>query len=657
MITEKQIKGNSAARMAELRMIKQAKRAQRAAAQAAQGPDPPPQPKIRQVVIHGGEYRQRENGIIEAYGAVWPVGTHPAAIEAGLYADDDLRSRVPDCQPRHLHFIRFCKHLVSDKVFLWHRWAYEGAELWCERGWTCIGAAGTGKSAMFGLFVLADWLADPANTVTVLVSTTIDMLKARIWMYVCKWYEALPEQFRAGHFRQANPLGLLYVAEPTEQVPNPQWLGAGIICVGFKQGDKEEVIKNHLGRHLKRNRIIVDELQGVNRAVLDIWWNMGASGQFKFGGFGNPQSMFDPLGEASAPSGHVSTLAAFDWLHATMMGSGHREEKKWKTRLGYCLMFDGLDCPTLDDKRFHWLINQEHIDNARAAGGENSVLWYIFVRGIFPPTGGLNTLVSGKEITECGANETMVAWDGPTQYWLWGDLAHGGEDEAGVQRVRVGRAVGGRIMILLMERTLIEVDVKKGLISQQIGRRVAAIAREHNVSVDRMAIDATGTQGASIDAIEVAMKAQGIVRIHASGPASKNMPVKLGWPQSCVEAYDNRAAELAGNFREFLRAGQIRGVDAILAQQASSRVTLPQEEVGGVLKLHPDKKAGNGGKSPTALDIVCIGCTALRERGGIHPGTGAALVLSVAGRDQWEKAASRLDIRGRGRLRSLLQRY
>jgi hypothetical protein len=193
-----------------------------------------------------------------------------------------------------------------------------------------------------------------------------------------------------------------------------------------------------------------------------------------------------------------------------------------------------------------------------------------------------------------------------------------------------------------------------GLNSQQIGRQVARIAREHGIPAARIAIDATAAQGAIIDAIEIAMKEQGIVRIHASGPASKDVPIKHGWPQTCDEAYDNRAAELAGNFREFVLAGQVRGIDQKLAQQASSCVILPHEETAGKLELHPDKKAGNGGRSPNALDLVCVGCTALRERADIHPGSGSALALSTPDRHAWAAKARARDIRSRSRLPRLL---
>lgn len=605
----------------------------------------------------GGSFFRWNDGRLEAYGQLWPAGFDQVAVEGTLYAKDAVRAKAQGAKPKHEHFISFLKLLVPEQHFAWHRWAYEGAELFTERWWTCIGAAGTGKSAMFGLFALGDWLADPANTVNVLVSTSIDSLKARIWKYVCQWHEVVDERYRVGHFRQANPLGLMYIADPTEANPQPQWQGAGILCVGFKAGESSESIKNHLGRHLPRNRITVDELQGVNPAVLDLWWNMGASGEFTFGGFGNPQSMFDPLADASVPEGHGPRLKAFDWLHQNMMDSGSRRKKTWKTEKGRCLMFDGLDSPALDDTRFAWLIGKEHIEAARKSG-ENSPQWYAFIRGIFPPSGGTNTLLTPKDIQENGADGRGIVWDGPWQEWLWGDLAHGGDDDAEIQRVRVGMS-GKMPMIEFFERQVLKIDMKSGFISQQIARQVAQLAQQYGIPVSRIAIDATATQGAMIDAIEEKMKAQGIRRIHASGPASKR-PVKFGWPQTCDEEYDNRAAEMAGNFREFVINGHCRGIDAVLAQQACSRCTYPKEESKGKMKLHEDKKAGNGGKSPNALDLVCVGCTALREYADIHPGMGKA-APQLAASDihvAWRAKAEHVDIRRRGhRLRTLLQKY
>ena len=608
------------------------------------------------VVVQSGEYRQWSEGI-EAYGRLWPVSTI-IEIESALYAHKSVREQTPNALPRHEHFIKYLQALVPTS-FAWHRWAYEGAELWCEDGWTCIGAAGTGKSAMFGLFTLGDWIAAPAQTVTVLVSTSIDSLKARIWKYICQWYPAVDERFRIGHFRQANPLGLLYVADPTPQVPQPQWQGAGLLCVGFKQGDSSESIKNHLGRHLPRNRIVVDELQGVNRAVLDIWWNMGASGEFRFGGFGNPMSAFDPLADASLPLG-MNRLSAIDWIHREMMDVGQRRKKTWKTDLGRCLMFDGCESPALDNPKFHWLIGADHIEKSKKSG-ENTAQWYTFIRGVFPPSGGANTLISAKEISETGSEATGVIWDGPRVDWLWGDLAHEGEDDAELMRARVGPTLGGTIMIELMEAWVIGIDLKAGFISQQLAKKVVEIAKRYDIPAHRIAIDATATQGSMIDTIEEKLKARGVCRIHASGPPSKLL-VKQGWPMTCKDAYENRAAELAGNFREFLRAGQIRGVDSVLAQQACSRVVLGQEEAMGKLHLHPDKRAGNGGKSPNRLDLVSVGCTALRETAGIHPNSGKPAPDFTGNDDRydaWIKRARALDVRfrGRGGMDARLRRY
>jgi hypothetical protein len=653
-------------RKAQLREMARRATAASAAARAKRAGKPPIIESARSPIqTKGSEYKQWTDGRIEAYGSLWPVGCEAPQIEAALYAHDRIRNKTPGVRPKHHHFEKFIKLVLPESIFDWHRWVYEGCELWCdEEYWTCIGAAGTGKSAMFGAFVLCDWLAAPSETVTVLVSTSLDSLKARIYKFVIAYHGALIPQYRIGNFRMSNPLSLQFLDEPTDEVPQPQWQGAGVVCVGFKQGDSDQALKNHLGRHLPRNRMVVDELQGVNPGVLNIWWNSGASGEFRFGGLGNPQSMFDPLATASCPTGHTTTLGAFDWLHNTQMDhgkdeNGHRRLKTWKTEFGRTLMFDGLDSPAVDDpKRFHYLINEKFIALARARGGENSNQWYAFVRGIFPPSGSGNTLLNAREIKETRSEEKDVVWDGPTLDWLWGDLAHSGEDDAVIQHARVGVVEGGSHMIQLLERKILQVDLKKGFVSQQMAAQVCAFARQHSIPAGRMAIDATATQGAMIDVIEQKLGSQGIVRVHASGPASKRMPVKLGWPQMCDEAYANRAAELAGNFREFVRCGQVRGVDPILAQQACSRVTLPQEESGGVLELDPDKKAANNGKSPNELDVVCIGATALRERGGIHPGDGKVAMAQDQSMEAWRERAAAVDVRARGnRIGRLLQRY
>lgn len=633
--------------------------------------------RMDSIVCSTNIYQHTKEGII-AYGNLWPKehGGRPvdeAAIEAMIYDSDALRLQLPEAEPKYVHFARLVQHLQPPDKFVWHRWTWECAELWCDNDWwTCLGPSSSGKSCVFGVFALIDWCIAPCDTVTVMVSTTLEMVKERIYLNVVKHYDYLPARYKweqpfdntdgAGQvqaiFRQATPLGLLI-----QDVSKGTLTGAGIKCVGFKAGDKLETIKGQLGRHMKRMRLLVDELQGTNPAVLDLPVNMFASGDGKFGGFGNPSHYGDPLATASTPEGGAVNWPVLDKrlrLPSPHADAGEYITKKFKTERGECLFLDGLECPSIrEPEKYHYLLDPKHIAKVIRTEGLNSAMVDTYIRGIFPSGGTASVVLDADEAALHGVAAREVVWHNMPQDWISLDLGQGGTDAKAVRRLRVGKVMApdGTLVNRILSVELHKIITDNALAAQvpitlQIARQVKLFMILWHVPINRVGGDSTATQGATLDAIETLTGTIGIHRIGFAGAASDKV-VKEGWPRLCKEEYANRASELAGLFRELCLCGIIKGLDSETLQQASQRRWLLAEEKDdednvSAKQIDPNKRIN--GKSPDALDTMLVACMMLREAAGIFPRSGPVLEAAPEIEDDWLKMASHDRRRGGGRI-------
>lgn len=617
-------------------------------------------------------YRHTSEGIV-AYGNLWEPKYDEIAIEALIYEDDSLRQSLPGGKAAYIHWARLVQHLQPANRFAWNRWVWECAELWCDNKWfTVIGPSSSGKSCTFGVFALCDWAIDPCETTTVMVSTTLEMVKERIYKFAVEHHGYLPAAYKWDApfvhnerqvqtiFRQATPLGILI-----QDIDNATLTGAGIKCVGFKAGESLETIKAQLGRHAKRNRLLVDELQGTSRAVLKLPVNFGASGKFKFGGFGNPSDYMDPLADASEPADGVAAWPLIDKKLRELSPDGEPYlTKKFKTKKGECLFLDGLECPSMREPALYpYLLDPAHVRETIKEEGINSAMVDTYIRGIFPSGSEATVVLDADEAAACQVAQTNVLWANQPDDWIALDLSHSGTDAKIARRLRVGmvdRPDGPpRECIKSVEFATIKTNSDTriyGTISRQIARQVHALMIKWAVPINRVGGDSTATQGAALDAIEEEAGEIGIKRMSFAGAAS-DKPVKQGWPRLCKEEYANRASELAGIFRELCLSGMIRGLDAVTMQQAAQRRWLTpsekEEEAKAAKQIDPNKRIG--GKSCDELDTMLVGCAMLRDFAGIYPRSKVPLAHAAPEEKQWHGYAQRDSRRGGSRIAALVQ--
>jgi len=574
---------------------------------------------------------------IEKYGGDWKTDD-PVVPELMLYGFDELREQ---CGSRALsksdHMRNAIKLLLpSSTGFEWHRWVDELIEEWCYRDiFSVWGPSSSGKSSMLGLLCYTDLLVAPTETLVVMVTNPLKMHIERSWGNLLTWRSKMPEQWKVG--RVLNP-----------QSPRLDCTGGGkdggkfvgVRCISTEDGETEKSLKDKIGGHAKRNRLLVDEAQGCTDIVLKIKANLGASGEYKEGFIGNPDSWMNPLGEISEPY-NITRRQVMDefpdkWetVHTRIRHDGSESR-------GVCIVLDGEKCPTLDSqaeaRRLHFLTQPSAILTAKQVpGAENSPHYWTYIRGRIPPAGGRLTVLSELDLEACGASGPRPwSQNAKRERWASFDLSLGGdaipgtllelgEAQAGVVGGHRNSALpaAGPIVVQIMEQDHIAVNVKKHDHSGQVALGIIEMVKKWGIAMvgdpkgwDRVAMDASGQQGAIVDTVERIAGCPGkIVRVKWEDAVSeRRWGPKNDTAKSRIKI---KAAELLIQLATLIRNGTICRLPKEVAYQLVTRGML---QADGKADVEPKEawRRAHKGKSPDELDSVAIGIEAMLRKGVI----------------------------------------
>lgn len=562
----------------------------------------------------------KSSGEIRKYGLRFSEAqfSDPIAIELYLYAMDKVRASSSKTLTAWEHLRNAMKMLLPERIFTWHPWVDTLGESWCEtNAQTVWGASSTTKSGVMGFILLADLLADPMNTLTVLVTQPMEKHWDRCWGNVVRWQGNLPESWRIGTVKKAPSLGLLTSDGEDKR--------AGIVCISCMAGDSFEDLKSKIGAHQKRNRLAVDEPQGASESVLQIKVNMAASGEYKEAFFGNPDSWFSPLGKHSMPKDGDTAKILKE------MPDRWFTQNKVKGKQGICVVLDGFRAPSLKEPdRYPFMIQPDFVEDSIANFGADSKHVWTYVRGRIPPGGTVDVLMSEPDLMHFGANKKPF-WVSGFQSWAVLDPSRGG-DGCPLSHYGVGMArfPDGEIrkMCVLIERKHLKITMSDPNVSRQIAAQAIPVLRQWGVPLSRLGGDSTGGQGAVLDYLEGAVNspAQGsVIRISSEGGASERSVIvnrraraaSTGKGNKTILAssiYANRAAEIAGNLVQLIRARSFCGLDTDSIHQISTRLLDPTS-LRTKLEEKKDWRDRNSGRSPDEMDCDAIMATILLERG------------------------------------------
>lgn len=524
--------------------------------------------------------------------------------------------------------------------YQWHRWNERRLAGLCSHRWvTWLGPAASGKSTDAAVFALEYWLQAPEETAVLVCSTTMDMLKSRIWGFIARYHQKLPQD-------QGN-VGTL-IDSKTRILWNPGDHINGIFGKAVEEGPVDEIVNNLIGYHTKRVLLVLDEMQGIREAIMQATFNMVANPVFSMLGMGNPDGLQNPLGRESEPVDGWDSVIEGETEHWETHGGptkGH----------GLSQFYDGRKSPADDSeaerKRLPFLCNREWFDGILkgARGNMNDPrVWQMGI-GWPPPRGLESTLLDDSILTKFKCKAPPVWTEGFTQCAAL-DPAYSGGDKAILQFLKRGMVADGdgrRWQIAFGEWMEVPIDIKSPLpIHYQIVEFVSGMCQMRKVPPRELAIDASGEGGGLL---AIFQKEWGpVVGVEAGGSPS-DLPIdETG--KTAREAYDNRSSELCFSVREFALANSLRGLSNEAARQGCNRRTFyrngkwcvepktgskqQKDERGRPLKGYKQRL----GHSPDHLDACAVGVEHCRQQGAIPLATGPGKTVA---NDNWTKLVSK----------------
>lgn len=445
-----------------------------------------------------------------------------------------------------------------------HRWNERRLKAVCERKWvTWMGPASSAKSTDAAVFGLEFWLQAPDRTAVIVCSTTVKMLRARIWSQVARFHQMLPKNLGS-------------VGDLMDSVTRVRWKPGddvnGIFGMAVEEGSVEEVINNLVGVHTERVLLYLDEMQGIREAIMKATSNMVANPFFQMIGMGNPDSLTNPLGRESEP---------IDGWDSVVRG----ETEEWDTHggptkgKGICQFFDGRKSPADDSpeerKRLSWLCNREWYEGIvkGAHGNENDPSVWQFGIGWPPPMGLESTLLDDAIVVTFHCKAKAI-WTHGFRQCAALDAAFGGGDKPKLKFIKYGETEdesGRKRWVIEFGETLtvpINADSKRP-IHYQIMDYCRVECEKRHIRPRDFSLDSTG-EGGGLKAIFDKEWGE-VVGIEAGGSPSELPIDDMG--KTAKEAYDTRATELCFSVREFALADGIRGMNDDMTFQACNRRT------------------------------------------------------------------------------------
>lgn len=487
-----------------------------------------------------------------------------------------------------------------------HEWAERRLVSTCESNWVgWAGPAGSGKTTDAAVQGLEWWLEAPHQTAVIVCSTTMKMLRKRIWAQLT-------------HFHQKLPQNLGNVGELIDSDTMIRWKKGdtknGIFGMAVEEGPIDEVINNLIGIHTHRVWLMLDELQGVREAIIKATRNMAKNPVFKFTGMGNPENLNDLLGRICEPIGGWETFD--ENVDSWEINPGPAKGK------GRCERFDGRRSPAVLDpefaKRNPWMINQEQIDNdlRSVKGNDKDPSYCSQTLGLWPRSGLDSTVLDISIVEKFKCREKAVWTHGFERVAAIDPAFTEGGDKKILQFGRMGLVhddEGRRWVIMFDETMQVPIDSTGDKpVEYQIVEFCKEACKLKGVSPTNFATDSSGigrglrsifeTEWGPIEGVEF-------------GGKPSERPVDESDMKRCDEAYDRMSTELNLAVRTFAMANGIRGLGRDAESQFCSRKTIYKNKKTIVEKKSDMKLRSQ--RSPDESDACCILVELCRRKGAV----------------------------------------
>lgn len=411
------------------------------------------------------------------------------------------------------------------------------------------GCSSSGKSDAVALYGLMGYWARPADTFFIVMSTTKQDARMRVWKSVTQlWGQATimgcPGKLidSDGYIKGVDANGKL-------------WRNSGIVLKAAGKADGEEASKELLG--IKNPHVIVaaDEKNELHPGILKTASeNLISNETLTFAGMANPDKLTDPFGDLCEPEDGWKSI--------------NETQVAWRTKYGKCRRFNAEDSPRIKhpelvDARgrhlFYWQPDQAYCDRiAKQRGGKKSRGYFRFVKAFWCPDGSANSIYSEVEfLNSIALDQVEPAWDEyPTVLESLDPSFSRGGDRSQAAFAKLGK-VNGRDHLHVCLETTIEDDIsdKTTPLSYQVIRKWKKLGEEWGVKPCNAIHDNTGA-GTPFGHIVDVEWSPAVQKVNFQGKASDK--VVLFRNEDC--AYYNKNSELWIQPAEFIRSNQISGL-------------------------------------------------------------------------------------------------
>lgn len=576
--------------------------------------------------------REKPKGITR-YGAVFPsyeyfYGPIPSGIPQDIYqrrydAAIEYQMLIPGKKPPgHMGYEYHFKEYISA---IWGRQDWDHRFIWTpladrmlkeSANWKFLGIAGhasSGKSRFGVVYGLAKFFLDPANTKVFITSTTLSDSRQRIWGDVERyWHEAI-RLFGGESFLPGKLVSSRGIIRSTVGGAPSDLAGLALIA-GDKSQEKDSTTK--IGFKAKNVILIGDELpmlsEGLYKAAKG---NLFSNPNFQMIGIGNPDSYFDAFGSFVEPENGWGTIS--------------EEMDGWRTKLGYCIRFDGLKSPNVlaGKEIYPGLLTLEKVNFYKQNLGERSGDFYRMCRGYFSPAGQTPSVYTPQEIYSYKANMSMLAlseqklmtWESVPTTVLSLDPAYTyGGDRAVITIGKIGMAIdlltGNRFKVLeITESINLHEDITDKVdVSEQVVRMVREAMAKYGVLPQNVAVDGSGAHSfKSLLARDIGAQ---FLTVQFGGSPSET-PISRMDQRKAKDRFSNKVTELWYVGKELIRSGQLKGLTTDLIKEMCART---YENLGDKVKVEKkeDMKSRTM-RSPDLYDSACVMIELCRQKHGL----------------------------------------
>lgn len=508
--------------------------------------------------------------------------------------------------PWEEHFQKFCDLIWNNKdcvyKFVWNPLAKRMLkEMVAHRFLGISGHASSGKSQMGALWAVANFLIAPDETRVLVTSTSLQESRLRVWGVIERyWGEAEKYFARVAASLNSPPSMPGKLVTSSGKITGfldgrvNDLVGIALIA-GGKGNDGDASTK--IGFKSQGKLILVaDELPMLTHRLYEATANLLSVDKFQMIATGNFGSSFDPFGMFVEPKAGWSSIT--------------EDMFEWETKIGgYCIRFDGEQSPNVLAKKelYPGLLTEKGLQEIRERNGERSPAFYRMVKSFPCPTGQEHMIYSEPEITGNFADHTDAPWlKRPTPLAFLDPSFSTGGDAAAATFALLGDAqIAGKTITILKKVTTMDLMMKVNAQAKDYDRneQLADLFIEEcdtrGVAIEDRGIDATGS-GDSFATILATKMGKGFQMVQFGGAAS-DRAVSLTDPRPGKERFTNKVSELWYVGKEYVLAGQIRGLDPETILQLINRSF---KNIGNRVQVEPKEKMKErtGGRSPDRAD-------------------------------------------------------